>query len=128
MTYIGIFAVELLNFKIKWWTFHVPNLMYKLLLFILHIYITTMNWVLLYTDNFNVWINCRMFHFGQDPNRYIWARLHEKFYVWIRPYIYLLITTGTNPKNGKNDRWCCKEEERTGTWAYSYHDSSGTGS
>ena len=42
--------------------------------------------------------------------------------------IYLLLTPGTNPKNGKNDRWCCKEEERTGTWAYSYHDSSGTGS
>ena len=99
-------------------------------------YTTTMNWV---------WLNILITLMSESTIEcFIWVRPETGIFkhhaqIYLFGYtkissmlelglIYLLLTPGTNPKNGKDDRWCCKEEERTGTWAYSYHDSSGTGS
>lgn len=38
---------------------------------------------------------------------------------------FFLHSSGTDAKDGENDRWCIKEKERTGAWTNSYHDSPG---
>ena len=79
-----------------------PNLMYKLLLFILHVhhhyelrlttYLTLMSES---TVKCFIWVRTQT---GILEDGYMNSSMFEL------GLIYLVITTGTNPKNGKNDR------------------------